>query len=299
MYQPKVSIVIPSWNSESQLKQNLPHVFQAAAKVKAEIVVVDDASAHDLSAVYLRSLGSKIRFYANPENGGFSYTVNRGVKLAKGDIVIPLNTDVRPSPDCFANCLKQFSDPSVFAVTFNSGEAWAGGGWEGGLLQHAKVEPTKENIKLTNPSLWASGGQAAFDRQKWLSLGGMDLMYKPFYWEDVDLGYRAWKRGWRIVWDPQCKCVHDHPKSVIASNFTSEFVKATAQRNQFLFVWKNIHESSLFWSHLFKIPSFIKNYPRPFFAALALLPQALRGRHIEKLASTCSDMKVLSLWQNH
>lgn len=299
MTKPKVSVVIPSWNSESQLKQNLPYVFKAAAKVGAEIVVVDDMSAYDNSAEYLKSLGKKIRFYENKVNGGFSFTVNRGVKLATGDIAILLNTDVRPSPDCFVNCLKKFNDSSVFAVTFNSGEAWAGGRWEGGLLQHAKVEPTKSNIKLTNPSLWASGGQAAFDRQKWLSLGGMDLLYKPFYWEDVDLGYRAWKRGWKIIWDPKSKCVHDHQKSVIASNFTSEFVKATAQRNQFLFVWKNIHDSQMIWSHLKKIPSFIKNYPAPFFRALALLPQALAGRRAEKLASTCSDIKVLSLWQNH
>ncbi|KKU45879.1 MAG: Glycosyl transferase, family 2 [Microgenomates group bacterium GW2011_GWA2_46_7] len=296
MATPKVSVVIPSWNSESQLKQNLPYVFKAAAAVKAEIVVVDDASAFDQSAEYLRSLGSKIRFFENLTNGGFSYTVNRGVSLAQGDIVILLNTDVRPSPDCFVHCLKHFSDPSVFAVTFNSGEAWAGGRWEGGLLQHAKVEPTQGNARLVNPSLWASGGQAAFDRQKWLSLGGMDLLYKPFYWEDVDLGYRAWKRGWRIVWDPKSQCVHDHQKSVIASNFTPEFVRATAQRNQFLFVWKNIHDAHMIISHLRKIPSFIKNYPAPFFRALALLPTALKGRGVERRLSTCTDQEVLSHW---
>ncbi len=296
MTKPNVSIVIPSWNSESQLKQNLPYVFKAAEAVKAEIVVVDDASAYDQSAKYLRSLGNKIRFYENKTNGGFSYTVNRGVELAKGDIVVLLNTDVRPSPDCFVNSLSKFSDPSVFAVTFNSGEAWAGGRWEGGLLQHAKVEPSKDNADKQNPSLWASGGQAAFDREKWMLLGGMDLLYKPFYWEDVDLGYRAWKRGWRIIWDPKSKCVHDHQKSVIASNFTPEFVKATAQRNQFLFVWKNIHNSEMLWSHLRKIPSFLKNYPLPFLRALLLLPSALRGRGVEQRASTRSDSEILKIW---
>ncbi len=298
MTKPKVSVVIPSWNSESQLKQNLPYVFKAAEAVNAEIVIVDDASSYDQSAEYLKSLGKKIRFYENKTNGGFSFTVNRGVSLARGDVAILLNTDVRPSPDCFANCLKQFSDPSVFAVTFNSGEAWAGGRWEDGLLQHAKVEPTKNNGSEQNPSLWASGGQAAFDRAKWMGLGGMDLLYKPFYWEDVDLGYRAWKRGWRIIWDPESRCVHDHQKSVIASNFTPEFVRATAQRNQFLFVWKNIHDSRMLSSHLLKIPSFLKNYPLPFLRALLLLPAALRGRGIEKHSSVKSDSEVLSLWQN-
>lgn len=293
---PSVSIVIPSWNSEKQLKQNLPYVFAAASKVNAEIVVVDDASAYDDSSGYLKSLGDKVRFYENKTNGGFSYTVNRGAKLAKGDIIILLNTDVRPSPDCFINCLHKFEDPSVFAVTFNSGEAWAGGKWYGGLLQHAKVEPSEDNKDKENPSLWASGGQAAFDRHKWLELGGMDLMYAPFYWEDVDLGYRAWKRGWRIIWDPASKCVHDHQKSVIASNFTPEFVKATAQRNQFLFVWKNIHDSGMIASHLSRIPSFIKNYPGPFFKALALLPQALKSRLSEKKHASVTDQKILQIW---
>lgn len=291
-----VSVVIPSWNSESQLKQNLPYVFKAAAAVNAEVVIVDDHSTFDASAAYLRSLGKQIRFYENQNNEGFSYTVNSGVAKAKGDIIMLLNTDVRPRPDCFANALANFKDPKVFAVTFNSGEAWAGAKWYGGLLQHAKVEPDKTNIKTINPSLWASGGQAAFARHKWLALGGMDLLYKPFYWEDVDLGYRAWRRGWNIVWDPSCRCVHDHQKSVIATNFTPEFVRATAQRNQFLFVWKNIFDRPMLLSHLGHFPSFIKNYPRPFFRALLLLPAALRARGVEKRALVRSDREIIAPW---
>lgn len=296
MPRPKVSVVIPSWNSESQLKQNLPHIMRAAAKVKAEILIVDDASAHDNSAGYLRSLGDKIRFYENMPNGGFSYTVNRGVKLAKGEIVILLNTDVRPEPDCFVNALKHFADKNIYAVTFNSGEAWAGGEWKDGLLQHAKVEPNQDNKDKINPSLWASGGQAAFDRRKWLELGGMDLLYKPFYWEDVDMGYRAWKRGWKIIWDPASRCVHDHQKSVIAKSFTPEFIKATAQRNQFLFVWKNIHDRQMLLSHILRTPLFLKNYFLPFAKALLLLPQALKKRSLEHQAAQISDREVLANW---
>lgn len=292
----KVSVVIPSWNSENQLKHNLPYVFAAAEKVNAEIVVIDDNSNYDKSTDFLKSLGSKIHFYENKTNKGFTYTVNKGVSLTKGDIVILLNTDVRPSPECFVNCLTQFADESVFAVTFNSGEAWAGGKWQGGLLQHAKVEPTEDSATRVNPSLWASGGQAAFHKAKWLTLGGMDILYKPFYWEDVDLGYRAWKRGWKVVWDPKSKCVHDHQKSVIASNFTPEFVKQTAQRNQFLFVWKNIHDRAMMWSHIMKIPSFIKNYPGPFFQAIRFFIPTIKGRMVEKSLSVRSDQEILKIW---
>jgi O-antigen biosynthesis protein len=294
--QPTVSVVIPSWNSESQMKQNLPYVFKAAAAVDAEIVIVDDNSQYDDSAGYLRSLGKKIRFYANKGNGGFSYTVNRGVQEAKGDLIMLLNTDVRPSPDCFKQALKYFEDDSVYALGFNSGEAWMGGEWRGGLFHHFKVEPTKENKNISNPSLWASGGQAAFSRQKWLTLGGMDLLFKPFYWEDTDMGYRAWKRGWQVLWAPECRVVHDHQKSVIANNFTKEFVMNTAQRNQFLFIWKNISDPYFLLSHLVKLPYYLIKFPLPVLKALYFLPAVIAKRAAESKYWKRTDRDILALW---
>lgn len=294
--QKTVSVVIPSWNSESQMKQNLPYVFAAAKAVSAEIVIVDDNSQFDKSADYIKSLGSKVRFYENKINGGFSYTVNRGVSLAKGELIMLLNTDVRPSPDCFLKALKYFKDESVYALNFNSGEAWMGGEWRGGLFHHFKVEPTAENKNKPNPSLWASGGQGAFSREKWLSLGGMDLLFKPFYWEDTDMGFRAWKRGWQVLWAPECKVVHDHQKSVIASNFTKEFVTSTAQRNQFLFIWKNISDSGFMFNHLIRLPYYLLKYPGPVFKALLLLPKAFSSRAKESRYWKRQDRDILKQW---
>jgi GT2 family glycosyltransferase len=291
-----VSVVIPSWNSESQMKQNLPYVFAAAEKVNAEIVIVDDNSQYDNSAGYIKSLGKKVRFAENKSNGGFSETVNRGVKMAKGDLIMLLNTDVRPSPDCFIKALKYFEDSSVYAVGFNSQEAWMGGEWKGGLFHHFKVEPTETNKNLVNPSLWASGGQAAFSRDKWLELGGMDLLFKPFYWEDTDMGYNAWKRGWKVLWGPDCKCVHDHQKSVIANNFTKEFVMATAQRNQFLFIWKNITDTGFLLSHFLKLPYYLVKYPGPVLKAFTYIPQVLSKRAKAKMHWVKEDRDILKLW---
>lgn len=294
--QKTVSVVIPSWNSESQMKQNLPYVFAAAQRVNAEIVIVDDNSQYDNSAGYLKSLGKKVRFYENKTNGGFSETVNRGVKLASGDLIMLLNTDVRPSPDCFEKALKYFEDDSVYAVGFNSKEAWMGGEWKGGLFHHFKVEPTETNKNMVNPSLWASGGQAAFSRSKWLELGGMDLLFKPFYWEDTDMGYNAWKRGWQVLWGPDCKCVHDHQKSVIASNFTKEFVMATAQRNQFLFIWKNITDQQFLLSHFLKLPYYLVKFPLPVLRAITYLPMVLKKRASAKKTWIRQDRDILKLW---
>ncbi len=280
----------------AQLKTNLPSVLLAAKSVDAEIIIVDDNSNLDDSQKYLKSLGNKIRYYQSRVNQGYSFTVNRGVELARGDIVILLNTDVQVDPRCFVEAVKYFKDSTVYAVGFNSGEAWMGGEWQGGLFHHFKASSPKQNQNPVNPSLWASGGQAAFSRVKWLELGGMDLMYKPFYWEDTDMGYRAWKRGWQILWASDCQVVHKHGESVIAAHFTKQFIMTTALRNQFLFVWKNISDPSFLISHLIRLPYFLLRYPGPLLQAISLLPAALSGRRRDHVFWKRRDHDILSAW---
>lgn len=291
-----VSIVIPSWNSEAQLKANLPSVLTAAKAVDGEVIVIDDASQQDDTQQYLLSLADKIRYYPNHINQGYSFTVNRGVELATGEIVILLNTDVEVEPDCFTAALSYFSDPDVFSIGFNSGEGSMRITWERGLFHHFKQEYDIAKDKQPIKSVWASGGQGAFLRQKWLELGGMDLLYKPYYWEDTDLGYRAWKRGWTNLFAPDCRCVHHHAQSVIAGNFPKDSIYTTAQRNQFLFIWKNISDTPLLLTHLLWLPFYLSRYPKTIWQALQLLPQAVSSRRRERRFWKRSDRDILKAW---
>jgi glycosyltransferase involved in cell wall biosynthesis len=52
------------------------------------------------------------------------------------------------------------------------------------------------------PCFYGGGGSCAFDRRKFLDLGGFDEPPAPFYLEDTDLGYMAWKRGWKVLYQP-------------------------------------------------------------------------------------------------
>jgi GT2 family glycosyltransferase len=47
--------------------------------------------------------------------------------------------------------------------------------------------------------LYGSGGCSLFDTAKLREMGGVSEVYEPAYVEDMDLGYRAWKRGWASV----------------------------------------------------------------------------------------------------
>lgn len=288
----KISVVIPCWNSESQLKQNLPAVLIAAKKVSAEIIIVDDDSTLDNSKLYLSTLKG-VKYLQNSTNQGFTKTVNRGVGEATGEIIVLLNTDVAPEPGCFVQALTYFADPHVFAITFNSGEGWAEGRWEDGMLVHY---PIRKNAIKPMPSLWASGGQAAFRRNLWQQLGGLDPLYAPFYWEDVDLGYRAWKAGYQILWVPDARCSHHHESSVIKNNFSSSYISRIALRNQLLFIWKNITDPALLGSHLARLPRLLYRYPAAVLSAIPSLPKVVAGR---KGRSKLTDTAVLSNWSSN
>ena len=65
-----------------------------------------------------------------------------------------------------------------------------------------------------------SAGHAAFAREKFVALGGFDELYRPFYWEDIDLCYRAMQAGWERWYVPDAVVTHDYA-AVIDRRFLS------------------------------------------------------------------------------
>lgn len=252
--QVRVSIVIPNWNGAKLLKKHLPEVLLAAPE--AEIIVVDDHSTDD-SVRMLKRQFPEVRTIVKERNRGFSQSVNTGVMKSRGDVVVLLNTDVAPQKGFLAPLIRHFSDPSVFAVGCleknpeRKGVVLRGRGiahWQKGFYIHARGEVN------TLDTAWVAGGSGAFRRTIWNTLGGLDTMYNPFYWEDIDISYRAVKAGYRIVFEPKSVVWHYHQKGAIKTQFQQHRIDRIAFRNQFLFIWKNVTDPRVFLAHLFWTP---------------------------------------------
>jgi len=229
----KFSIVIPNWNGQRLLEKNLPAVLATNAD---EIIIVDNGSTDNSLQSIISLKSPKIKIVKNKENLGFARAVNQGVEAAKNEIVVLLNNDVVPEKDFLTPLIEDFQDEKVFAVSLNEPQwSWAKGEWIKGFVEHQPGPKTK------NPhlSFWASGGSGAFRRNIWLELGGFDEIFKPFYWEDIDLSYRAWKRGYKVIWDPRSVVHHQH-EGTIGVHFPQKYVDFISQRNQLLFIIKNI-----------------------------------------------------------
>ncbi len=251
-----VSVVIPTWNGREHLARNLPSVVRAlATNPENEILVLENGS-EDGTAEFLAESFPTVRVVEMGSNLGFGRASNYGFTLARNDIVVLLNNDMRVEADFLKPLVDGFRDPRVFAVTAQIVFAdpakpreetgltlgrWVRGGIH---LQHVADEQVDELF----PTFFAGGGSTAYDRLKVLELGGYDETLAPFYMEDVDLSYMAWKRGWINLYAPASLVRHEH-RGTIGRHFSRTFIDHVVRKNRLLFVWKNMHHWGRLLAH--------------------------------------------------
>jgi GT2 family glycosyltransferase len=232
------------------------------------------------------------------------------------DVVVLLNNDMAVDRSFLEPLLKPLSDPSVFAVAsriamadpaksrFETGRTR--GRFEAGLfyLWHDAIQPQEEQTAAVNV-FWAGGGACAVDRRRFQLLGGFDSLYHPFYVEDTDLSYQAWKRGWKSVLAPGSRVIHKH-RGTTGPKYGDLFVNNTTRRNHYLFVWKNVTDFGMLKKHVFELPRIhgraISQYGaafeyRAYLRAILRFPMAIRRRLANVSSYVVSDSEVSVLTQ--
>ena len=227
-----VSIVIPSHNGKCLLEKNLPSVAAAVAARDAgdEIIVVDNGSS-DGTAKFLAETFPGVRVIELERNEGFGYACNRGVTESGNDIVVLLNNDVRVSADFVGYVTPHFEKNGIFAVMCRDENERRGKDVPDGIV----------------PVLYASGGYSAYDREKFLLLGMFHPLYTPFYGEDRDMGYRAWKRGWPSILEPRSIVFHAGEET--ARRMEKKYVESVKFRNRLFFYLSCYEDASLALTH--------------------------------------------------
>jgi GT2 family glycosyltransferase len=293
----KISVIIPNYNGENLLEKNLPKVIEALTvnnDYEIELVLTDDASVDDSIKVAKNILASvkktnfTYKILKNDNNLGFSSNVNNGVSASTGEILVLLNTDIIPERNFLEPLIGHFADEKIFAIGCMDKSVEDGkvrlrgrgvGNWKKGLLVHGRGEVNKNN------TLWVSCGSGAFRKETWDKLGGLDRLYNPFYWEDLDLSYRALKSGYRIAFESKSVVLHEHEKGAIKSKYSPFKVRTLAYRNQFIFAWKNATDLNLRMLILLYTPYHLLNalvrldlsLIIGFFGALILLPEIIKS----------------------
>jgi glycosyltransferase involved in cell wall biosynthesis len=122
-----LSIVIPAYNEEKRIGRSLDEIlrFLESTAYRAEVIVVDDGSkdktaqaVSEREAAY-QAAGHDLRVLTNTPNRGKGYSVRRGVREARGEIVLFTDADLS-APITEAPLLIDPIASGQAAVTFGS-----------------------------------------------------------------------------------------------------------------------------------------------------------------------------------
>jgi len=306
-----ITVIIPNYNGSKIIKKNLPSVIKSVEDYKYKIIISDDFSDktdYDELSVFIHSLIEQkipVSLIRNKKNYGFSQTVNNAVSHTDSDLLILLNSDVIPERDFLKPVIPQFmNNPKLFAVGCmdksieNNSVVLRGrgvGSFKKGFLLHRKGDIQEDN------TLWVSGGSSIVRTEIFKKIGGFDILYNPFYWEDIDLSYRAQKSGYSILFNNKSIVEHRHEEGAIKKNFSDKQIKRIAYRNQFIFVWKNITDFSLLFQHIIYLPYHIvravinrdSSFLQGLYLAIIRLPKILQKRRKSKKLFVVTDEDIL------
>lgn len=296
------AIMVLNWNGASWLARCLPSVVEAAAEAGAEVWVVDNDSADDSRRVCEEQF-PWVRFF---DVGGNKVLAGYNVAAAAcdSDIIVLLNNDLVVEKDFLPPLLAAFEDdPDLFAVapcvrSFPPGRdapvemEGMSAVWERGL-----VRGVSHPGGGSSPTWFTIGGAMACRREMYLELGGFDELYFPTYHDDVDLSWRAWKRGWTCRYEAGSTVYHAGGSTM----GRSEKVQIMMSRNELLFHWKNLSSPTLLAVHMLTgLPRLVLRAARGDRAGLVGFVEAaqrwravLRSRRQAQIHVRLSDAEVL------
>ena len=257
----EVRIVILNYNGAGLMPQCLPSIAEArqGSRNPVRVTILDNHSEDD-GVGYVCKNFPDFHIETAPANRVLC-SYNDYLPKIHEPVVILLNNDIRVDPGFIDPLVEKFAqDPLTFLVaplvmTFDGTKIEAGRSKAGTRLGlfwcNARYHGYERDAKL--PSSTFSSGFGAFSREKFLELGGYDDRYLPGIMEDVDLCFRAQKRGYHLYYEPSSRVYHMGQAS-FKRRYGSAQIAVTAQRNNFLFMWKNFTGARFWLSHILFLP---------------------------------------------
>ncbi len=319
---PSISIVIPSWNGRMLLEAMFPSLLLATKEFRDktggawEIIVVDDGSVDD-TIPWIETIPEKnIKLITRRRKSGFVLACNLGFSACRYDIIVLLSNDVTVDVAFFLPLPQHFEDARVFGVTFKSMSRDRSSFHSGGKIGEfrmgfwkayrnydvAGVEHFNDSSARCH-SFTVCGAYCALSRPKLQQLEGFELLMAPFYWEDVELSYRAWKRGWVVNYEPRIIVYLDAAEGLRGASHGLRFDRINT-RNRFIFLWKNLHDPGMILLHfgatllllLQAVLTLRAAFVLGLWDAVRALPAILSKRRVERGARKVRDGAIRKMF---
>ena len=304
---PKVTIVIPNWNTQRWLASCLDGL-RTQNYQDFQVILVDSGSA-DNSIAFVSQHYPEVEILALAENRGFAPAVNAGISQARSEYIALLNVDTVPRPDwlaklvetmekcpsnvgCLASKMLSLNDPNIVD---DAGDTFS---WYGSARKRGWCEPANNYVEIEEV-FSACAGAALYRRIFLEEVGVFDENFIS-YLEDIDLGLRGRLLGYRCLYVPTAEVLH-HGQG--AGTARSRYVYLMT-RNRLAVLTKNIPLALLF-KHIYRLLFgqfyFFLVYKRPFHSLagmasfLIALPRLLRQRQVIQKRKRVSNKSLESM----
>lgn len=204
------SIVVATFNRRDKLQEVLPTLLGQTCDPDSYEILLCDAGSTDGTRELAESLARpNLRFLPGADSGRGGAR-NRGIREARGDLILFTDADILAEPDLVAQHARAHAQ--------HPGDAVVGCEVQVSSLEeyrrfrqdpqaHARHKPTRRLL----PWHYFLTGNASVARQTLLDVGLFDEAFTGYGHEDLELGYRLLKRGLKIRYNPQAVNYHWHP----------------------------------------------------------------------------------------
>lgn len=299
----RVAAIVPNYNGMAMLDRCLASL-EAQDPGFDEIIVVDNGST-DGSTGMVRTNHPGVRIIEMGWNSGFSRANNAAASATGCELLVLVNNDCVASPGwlrallgaleddvgAVTSSMRNIRDPGILdsagGTLNNLGFAWDIGRGMPASRFAARVD-----------TAFPCGGAMLLRRSALEE--GMTLFWDRIfiYGEDVDLGYRLWSRGWRVVYEPQAVIRHEHRATCSRTPLASE---VRCIRNRLMVLRRHLPRRKMarmlpliiVWHALWAVSVLVRLRPRTFLAVTAGTACGLLAGGVERYPWASGDTFIL------
>jgi glycosyltransferase involved in cell wall biosynthesis len=210
-----LSVVIPTFRRSETLFPVLDALASQTGPPEFEVVVVDDGSGDEtLEKLRAYRPAYPFRFFSQ-ENGGPASARNRGVREARGSIIVFLGDDTVPEPPLLSIHARTHQEKRPDAVAVLGYTTWPLGLKVSPFLHHINEYGLQFGYGLIRdpeavPFNFFYTSNVSLPRDLLLQVGLFDTSFPHAAWEDIEVAYRLMQRGMRMLYRPSAVARHHH-----------------------------------------------------------------------------------------